>query len=457
MPEFNQDYDKEKVLQKIEDAYNGENGYLNGEYLIKPSSESENGFTARKKLASWDDAFKMCVDSNVNPLFATQPDRETMPSTDYVNAFLADCDNAGTTYELFIETLALDLKLFGSMLVVMDNFTELSSSQSENILNRILPYIYTIRPDKIKYIKKDKFGRLESVGFEEVYYDKDGTELKGIRYFSKDETILYASDGEEVISKAPLAIGRIPCFLAYASRSTIKKRTISPSPILSWWQTSDTTYQMFSEIRILQRKFSFAQLAMQGVLNNSDDRPTIDDCILMYDTEAKNAPQWIQPSVEALNSLEDSRQQQISNLFRMAGLDYRFSGSGESGLAKKMAWEFAKLSFEALSDSMVRIEKEIIKLFGVWVGETYDEYTPIYSRSLGVDDTEERIVNASKIDSFAGDVPEVKEIITVESIRAYKKDLTDEQLKQIGDSANALATQQNIDASQSLPTPPQPE
>lgn len=453
---FTQNFDKANVLQKIEDAYNGENGYLDGSYLIKPASESDNGFEARKKLASWDDAFKMCVDSNVNPLFATQPDRTTMPDTDYIKAFLNDCDNAGTTYELFIETLALDLKLFGTMLVVMDNFSELSSSLAENIANRTLPYIYTIRPDKIKYIKKDKFGRLEEVGFIEVYYNSENEAKNGYRFFSKTESILYDESGEEVLSRTPLVIGRIPCFLAYASRSTIKKRTISPSPVLSWWQTSDTTYQMFSEIRILQRKFSFAQLAMQGVLNNSDDRPTIDDCILMYDTEAKNAPQWIQPSVEALNSLEDSRQQQISNLFRMAGLDYRFSGSGESGLAKKMAWEFAKLSFEALSDSMVRIEKEIIQLFGKWVGETYEDYTPIYSRSLGVDDTEERIVNASKIDAFAGDVPEVKSIITTESIRAYKKDLTDEEIKRIGDSASALATQQNIDASQSSPTPVQP-
>lgn len=453
-----QKYADAEILQKISDAYNAEGGYLSGSYLIKPSAEDDTQFSARQKLSAWTDDFKNCVDSNVNPLFATQPDRLQFPQNPYLDLFLFDCDNTGTPYTLFIESLCLDLKLYGTMLVVIDNFSDLSMSQGDNLAQRKLPYIYSVRPDNLSSVVCDDFGRLASVAFKVKYSTTNAkgeiVEKDGHRYFDATQSILYAQNGKDVVEQKPITLGRIPCFLAYAGRHNIKKSKIMSSPVATWWKTADMCFQMLSECRVLQRKSAFSQISIQGRL--TENKQSVGDSIIQYDINAKNAPQWIQPNVDALIAIEDSRNTKLKDLYRMAGIDYKGSGSGESGIALKMAWEFAKISFEALKEAMTRTESQIIYLFGLWIGQDWKDVRPIYSGTLGIDNTTERIDDSSKFNSYAGEIPSVKKYLVQESLKVYLPNITQEELTKIGDEASAVASQNLIDVANASPTPPQP-
>lgn len=454
---YDKTYADSVLLTKIDDAYFGIGGYLTGTYLVQPSSESDAGYTTRKKLSAWDGNFKMCVDSNVNPLFATQPVRD-YPKGDLVDQFVKDADSAGTPYELMIESLALDLKRFGTMLIVVDNFADLNADLGSNLAERKLPYFYTIRPDSIKWIKQDRVGGLVEVGYAETYLDADQKEQVGTRLWTKTNSTLFDKSEAIKIEDVEHKLGVLPCFFAYSGRNNIKKTPILSPSILPWLQTADMCYQMMSEMRVLMRKFSFAQLAVQGIIEtNAEGKADISDMILQYSEDASNAPMWIEPNSSILKEIKDIRSDAISELFRMSGLDYRFGGANESGLAKKMAWEFAKLAFEELADSMSRTETKIFTLFGKWTGADYSTFTPIYSKTLGVDDAGERVDLGAKIATNFNDIPEVKAELAVESMKAYNKDLTEQELQVIYDSALALGQQTNLDASQSSDTPNAPD
>ena len=143
----------------MKDAYYGAGGFADGGYLVKFDRETDNNYLKRRKMAYYINYFKDIVDSLVNPVFKKKPGRAyDGMGKEYIDSFLDNVDNTGTSINNFMKNAALKSKLLGAVFICVDNFPMIPGDMQTAIENRLFPYAYMIEPEFVTDYSVDNFG-----------------------------------------------------------------------------------------------------------------------------------------------------------------------------------------------------------------------------------------------------------------------------------------------------------
>ena len=92
----------------VEDTYTGEKGYRDCSYLIP--NDKETFYETRRKISYYVNVFKPIISAMIDPVFSTEIKRES--TNDMFDGFIENCDNAGTSLNIFMRNAIRNARLF---------------------------------------------------------------------------------------------------------------------------------------------------------------------------------------------------------------------------------------------------------------------------------------------------------------------------------------------------------
>lgn len=442
--------------QKLEDAYWGLGGYLDGSYLVEHKRENTDDLTIRKSISKYKNYFSKCVNALTDPIFAIDPKRNFENEDEIVQIILDDADRTGTEYKNKIQQIAQSAAIYNSVLVVVDSPAFQPESLSEAIDGRTFPYVYSVRPDRITAVFTDYGGEMKAICYTEQIENDSGEAEDYIRVWTKTETFL-CSATPSVLADASVIdgtlnthnLGILPVRFLY----TGPKRDgyfVAPPKFLSAAGVADMIYQQTSEIREYQRKHCFPLFGVQGGLLSTvteDGQKTAkigNDKAIEYPIDANNAPDYITPDHEGLKRIEEDRAANIAELESLANTSTDLSASASSD-TRKMFFKITNQDKSTFANNLEDCEKWIWWIIGKYANKEY-KFDVEYDKNFGLDDSlSDSISNAQTFYALFTDYPEVQAEILADLVSVIFPRKTPEEQSYIIDLIVNSAKQNEID------------
>lgn len=389
----------------LDNAYRASGGFETGDYLIPHPRESVDKYSRRKSLAYYTNYVKPVVDSTVNPIFKTAPNRQGGDSL--YNKFINDVDGNNTSLTRFMKKAAIRAKLHGVEFIVIDmeqiDDTEILTKQ-DVLEKRIYPYLYLVSPKQITDWAVDKFGRITYIEYEltNVVVDEDGNKSINTETYkwTTDYCIKSANDGTQKIVNSINTIPIVPIYGAINDADNL----IPQSDIYAIARTNLAIFQAASEYRERQRNQCFSILTFP--INGKEDdyesgadfiKYGTNDC-LIYDGNSSSYPQFITPPADPSNTLLAEIEFMIKEIYRMANMQMT-TGVNQynvSGIAKK--WDNQQL-YQTISDlaqNLQQAEYLITKIFSQYTNENNENVSIVYNQEFGIVDATEVLNQATQ-------------------------------------------------------------
>lgn len=443
----------------IDDAYFGQGGFRNGDYLIPFSLESD--YLSRKKLAYYKNYIKPIIRAMVEPCFGEEAKRSITdqagnPIDNKFSLFLNDVDVGGTYIQDFTHNATNICRRHGVSFVVMDNFANQPESEKEAIQNRLYPYVYIKKAWEVDSFDTDIFGNLEWIVFCDKPVKINGKDQTRYSKWTKTEYQVLTGTGSKkvLVSSYIHGLGQVPVIMTFSDSVESKETILIDPPLYDIAKLNYVIYQMSAELRDLERAQAFSVLFAQGIPPES--MATGPKNYLNIPIEASISPGYASPPFEIMAGLVQNQEQIRKDLYTIAeqagvvGVQ-----SSESGIAKSYDFFAHEDTLKRTSTIAETIEYKISDMFKLYTNEDYI-YTVNYKRDfapMGLDREIDRIdkvlkmsglnkVFASKIqeklarllmsdedtsviDEIINDIRSVKEEIPV-VITTEEKDVEDE-------------------------------
>lgn len=381
--------------QLLHDAYKGTGGFKDGGYLVQFRREDAQNFENRKKLAYYLNYVKPVLDSHVNPLFEKVPTRDWNPDPKF-DLFVDNVDNNKTSLDAFMKKAARSAKLHGVAFIVCDNFTEQQqpSSEKEAVDNRIFPYLYLVKKNRVKEAEVDQFGRLIFISYTENHKNSEGKKVIWTKEWTPTQWVLKDEKGEEQDSGIH-GLGVVPVIPIFSGEPE-DGEMLPQSEFYHIARTNLRIYNNCSEIAELLRQQAFSIFIYpetdKGKLTEVVVGPN--NALTFDGVNSRHPPAFIAPSAEPVTLLFEELAKLVQEIYRMAMLSH-VTGVQKQTSGESKKWDFKQTS-TALSDfalSVQEAEGKIAIIFELWTGVNLN-YQVKYADDYSIQEVEQEIREA---------------------------------------------------------------
>jgi len=406
---------KKEVYDLLIHGYYGTGGFADGSYLVPHVREETDKLEKRKQIAYYLNYVRPVVNSHVDPIFKTEPQREwNGGASNLWDLFIKDVDLNGTDLTRFMKRAGLIAKLFGVCFIVMDNFTDQPINMAQVIKERKCPYATIVLPQEVTEYKTDKYGRLISFTYTQ---QQDGKEVKK----TWTDVIWKIESDKESSGEGIHNLGRVPVIPLY-SRLMNPGEILPMSDFYSIARANLRIYNLCSELDEILRNQAFSVLAYPGDVK---ELMLSTENALGFNPESSHTPSFITPPADPAKLLMEQTDRLVKEIYRMAMLTH-VTGVQEqkSGVAK--AWDFEQTN-TALADFAINCEGaeiEMASVFSLWVKQDL-EYQCKYSDDYSIQDVEKELQEvALALDLQIGGMFDVE--VKKKAVAVYLQDIPTE-------------------------------
>jgi hypothetical protein len=381
--------------------------FLTGQLLVP--FERERKYLERTSLWYWPNYIKPILDALVDPIFEKQGYRSEIKS-DLFNEFQKNVDLKGRTLQKFMKLVTRDSKRFGSVFIVVDNFSDMPSTKDEVLKQRKMPYVYIRTPENVAGYSKDRTGNLSSITFEENFGDLNINQSQIAEMISSNQKwsdvkpedkkvyvewsansykVFEDKEKKNLLSSFDHKLGKLPVVTLFG---TDNNEEILPSPPLySILQINLNIANISSEIRYLERSQAFSLLTYPINPENAEKFKGLtlgSSNALLFDGSLSQSPAYISPDSAIVKSLQDEIVRLVQEMFRISSLESVNSEQKvQSGISKQWSFRITNSILSQLAESAEIAEQRIAELFGLWTKTDMSKYSVSYTRDYGVIDS----------------------------------------------------------------------
>lgn len=416
----------------LKDAYYGEGGFIDGQYLEQHGRETTANYEKRKAMAYYYNYFAAIVNALVDPIFRKTPDRswpDTGTAGTLISAFVDNVDNQGTKLNAFMADAAMKARLLGACYICMENFQDVPATVDKALASRKMPYAYIVEPEFVTDWEYDNYGNLTKFVFSEPV--EGGGDKQITRKVVFDDTHVTIMENETVKSSVEHGLGRIPVIPFPARLGS--RRTIQPaSEMEPLARCALAQFNYMSYLGEILRNQTFSILVVPG--GNAKDINIGTNNAISYDADITGgaAPAFIAPPSAPADTLIAQIKAMTEEMYRIAGLSFITGTKQESsGVAK--AWEFERTNqtLAAYAQRCRDVELQVMDLFQRYCKIT-SKYEVTYANDFGIVDVANEITTAQSVldlELTSG----LREQVLEKVINAYLPDITDQDHKKILD------------------------
>ncbi|TWH48544.1 hypothetical protein [Sporomusa sp. KB1] len=439
----------------LSDAYHGEGGFKNGDYLIKHPREPAEKFTKRKELSYYLNYVAPVVNSHVDPVFRVEAARDwgseiggkrrrRRKDTDLFSGFYKDVTTTGTPLPKFMKSAARIAKLQAVVFIIVDNAAEQQGNMAAVLKSRAYPYAYVVKPKQVTAYQVNKAGKLISITYT-VAADNSGSTGQKTETWTWTETTWKCvgadgsdKSGEHKLNRVPV----VPLFGKDRDPGDMKPQ----SEFYNIARVNKRIFNLCSEIDELIRNQSFSIFTYpMGEEQEQEDVKEIvtgTENVMGYDGTLANKPDYATPDSSPLEQLREERKDLIAEIYRMAELSH-VTGVQEktSGVAKAWDFETTNRTLADFANNCEQAEREIAVLFELWTNSKVN-YDVKYSDDFGIVDVAAELDKVGKaldlniggafnkavkkkaVDAYLNDLPEDEFDNVIEDIEARAQDET---------------------------------
>jgi hypothetical protein len=388
----------------MDDAYFGQGGFRNGDYLIPFSLESD--YLSRKKLAYYKNYVKPIIRAMVEPVFGEEAKRSITdqagnPITNKFSLFTEDVDVGGTSIQDFTHNATNICRRHGVSFIVMDNFNYQPESEKEAIQNRLFPYVYIKKAWEVDSFDTDMFGNLDWITFIDKPEKVNGREQQRFSQWTQTEYRVLTSNSngkKTLVSSYVHGLGKVPVIMTFSDTLESKETILVDPPLYDIAKLNYVIFQMSAELRDLERAQAFSILFAQGI--PAEAMATGPKNYVNIPIEASISPGYASPDFGIMTGLVANQEQIRKDLYTIAeqagvvGVQ-----SSESGISKAFDFFAHEDTLKRSSDIAEFIEYKISDMFQTYTKEDYI-YTVNYKKDfapMGLDREIDRIDKVLKM------------------------------------------------------------
>jgi len=371
------------------DAFEG----FDSSYLVQFSREHEDKYKNRQDLSYCVNYIKPKAKQFVSYLAQRRVNRNT--NNNLLKLMINDVDKKGNSIDMFMQGFAINAKVRGANLCVVDMPKKTPSNLKDQIDTRTVPYFVEVLPENIHSYKLDEFGFFEwiiielfidktepfgNVEKEKIYRYYDKTEWKVL---DKDEKVL--ESGVHNVGKCPIVAfsesGFFPNVGEFSQIADIQKRLMN----------------LRSELDEILRGQTFSLLAYN--IENSDDIEDLNvgvNNVLMY---KNNPPSFIAPPDAPAKVYQDEINRLESLIEKIAHTDVVESTGVESGMSKRYRFQSLNSSLIDFSSKLESFERQCFDIACRWLEITNDVEIS-YPKDFNIKDIQSEIQSADALFNY---------------------------------------------------------
>jgi len=381
------------------EAYKGIGGFANGAYLDKYTRESDDKYENRQKVAYYTNLVAPNLNRYVGYIFKNPPTR--VVNNKLLTTFIDDCDNASNSLDVFMSNTALEVKIRGVGLVLVDMPETLTSTTLEEQLNnREIPYLKFIPPENVVDFKLDKFGKFEFISFYDTMTDPDDLtqEIQVVRYFDKigwkvtDLADNVIKQGEHALQKCPIVlISETGDFLDTGEFTQVA-------------QLAKRHYNLNSELDELLRGQTFSILTIQtDIAPDSEAEINIGTDNALFYGQGLDRPDFIAPSADPATTYMNKIKEIEKTIDRIM-YNINTNEARESGISLQMKFQGLNSSLSKFASRLEDAERRIFEIACDWLGIPYD-YDIVYNKEFDITDITKELSVLEGIRELGYDIP----------------------------------------------------
>ena len=386
----------------LDDAYTGDGGFLNGDYLIPHVRETPDKYGRRKALSYYANYVKAVINALVDPVFrkpATRNWEGQGIDSAMFSQFQMDVDCKRTKIHRFMKRALKKAKLHGVCFIVVDNVPELPKNKGEAIEKRAFPYAYLVFPKQVKAYECDKAGVLTSITYEIYARRASGAVVSYTteRWTWTTSTWKCEAEGGTVGKEHQLGVVPVvPLFGTDADEGDM----LPIGDMLSIARINLAIFNLCSELRELLRNQAFATLCYPVTDNAGFDQlskiVTGTENALGYDGLASTSPAYIAPPAEQAILLQGEIKRLVEEIYRIASLTSVVGVQQKtSGVSKEWDFENTNQALADLAENCQEAELKMAFLFEKWTNSTI-KYSCVYPDNFGIVDVTEALDDVTK-------------------------------------------------------------
>lgn len=378
----------------LKNAYNGDGGFGNGEFLVQFPREVDEKYKNRQKMAYYVNYLKPAIERFNGYLFKKTPYRNS--SSDLINLIFDDCDNAKNNIDNFMQDFFKNAFLFGTNLILVDMTRQLPKDLKTQKQTRSVPYFIEISPLNL-YDYSLKNGAFEWVilKFQKEIKEPFGKSEIITEYHYYDATKFQKRDGKfEIIEQIEHNLGICPVISLNIS-DNILSDTISYEIA----EISRRIYNARSELDEILRGQTFSILTY-NVPNGAEPPQGLKistDNVLLYNG---NKPEFVSPA-SANAEIYGAQIKELENIITEISLNpvNLSTKASDTGVALQFKFENLNGYLMALAKKMEDFERKVFEICFKWLNLEYD-FNVSYANDFQISDLKSEIENAAALKEF---------------------------------------------------------
>jgi hypothetical protein len=350
--------------QFLLDAYSGQGGFANGDYLVAHPRESEPKLKSRKELAVYPNFTRKIVDVFMGFLWKQAPSRET---DDLYAQFAANADGAGGKLDTVLSSYQRLAMILGTVYVIVDKPKE----QGQTKADQAMPYLALRLKSQLVAESKNAAGVWQSVTFSEL----DNGETVYRTFTTTGWQLSKKEDGSEVIGQGEYSLGVVPVVPLHIAKPLNPTDSSSQSWVYDLAQLNWDLFNLRSELRELLRSQTFSLLAFP--VADDAERERLKDMTvgtenaLTYNPAGGGKPDFIAPAADPVDLYMKQIADTVEDIYRIANLEF-VGGVQQSGVALSFHFQEANSGLRGMAEMGESAENQIAALVYAWQGRQFD-------------------------------------------------------------------------------------
>ena len=416
----------------LNNAYYGEGGFKDCDYIVPHVREEQVRYNRRKMLGYYENYVKILVDASINPIWREEPTR-TSNENKMWKEFVDDVDLKGSTFTMFMKKAGTFAKLHGVTFVLVENFEEAATNLSVALQERNLPYLVNITADRVTQWEIDKYGEIIKFGYTEPKGNLSNEEpILYTRVWTKDKWILLDENNDQ-IDEGENTLGFIPVVQYYGVNSN---EFLPTSPFLQIAKINLRVFNQSSEMTEIESNQMYPLLVLP--LTGNDSVTIGSGNGLGVDPDSSQSPKYISPQIDPLKIIKENKQDLIKNMFNLSGFSLNDGVNNLSAESKKWDFERTEKMLKEFSINSEGVENIIGYIFGKWIGEDVG-FVSEYSPKFGISDLTDELSRLVDVVNEVNFGPVGNAEMKKKYARQEFANSTDEVLKDVEDSIDAQA------------------
>ena len=349
------------------DAYSGGGGFLDGDYLVAYSRETDDKFSRRKKIAVYPNFVRKVVDSYHSHLFRFPVKRES--ENEIYNRF---CGHAGRRGETITDIIRMAWRLAmisPCVWLIVDRPRGKAETRADDL--DLMPYVALRTHSQLTKSRVDEDGRVELLVFSE---NRDGEKV--YRRLDRDSWAISRDiDGEDIIDQGEHRLEQVPA-VPLMSTEPLFPGDLEATP-WSWdiAMLSLDLYNAWSELRELFRSQTFSIFTIP--VRNRDEAERLKNITistenaLTYNPDGGGVPGFAAPPADPVDLYLKYIDSIINRIYEVANLEFT-GGVQQSGIALSYKFQEANRTLSAMARLCEQADLQIARLVCAWMDQEWD-------------------------------------------------------------------------------------